>query len=336
MVDATLGLGGHTEAVLTRCELARVVGIDRDPAALELAGDRLAASATGSPACTRSTTSCPRSSTSSASTPSTPCSSTSASPRCSSTSASAASPTREDAPLDMRMDGTTGPTAADVLNTYSGQGADPGAARVRRGAVRPQDRRRRRPAARARAVHHLGPPRRAAVRRDPGARAAYRRPPRQAHLPGAADGGQRRARACSAAPSRPPSTRSGSVAAWSWSPTTRSRTGWSSRRSPPSPGSDVPPDLPVVPEELQPAFRLVTRGAEQADADEVATNPRAASVRLRAVERIRPPTRGGACMSSPALQLAGAASRGWPRRRSTGPASPSSRGAGSVRPGCRS
>ena len=28
MVDATLGLGGHSEAVLTRCELARVVGID--------------------------------------------------------------------------------------------------------------------------------------------------------------------------------------------------------------------------------------------------------------------------------------------------------------------
>jgi flagellar basal body rod protein FlgB len=33
--------------------------------------------------------------------------------------------------------------------------------------------------------------------------------------------------------------------------------------------------------------RLVTRGAEQADAAEVATNPRAASVRLRAVERIK-------------------------------------------------
>jgi 16S rRNA (cytosine1402-N4)-methyltransferase len=32
----------------------------------------------------------------------------------------------------------------------------------------------------------------------------------------------------------------------------------------------------------------VTRGAERADADEIAHNPRAASVRLRAVERIRP------------------------------------------------
>jgi 16S rRNA (cytosine1402-N4)-methyltransferase len=51
---------------------------------------------------------------------------------------------------------------------------------------------------------------------------------------------------------------------------------------------DVPPDLPVVPADRQPSLRLVTRGAERADADEIAQNPRAASVRLRAVERIRP------------------------------------------------
>ena len=37
LVDATLGLGGHTEAVLTRFDLARVVGIDRDPQALTMA-----------------------------------------------------------------------------------------------------------------------------------------------------------------------------------------------------------------------------------------------------------------------------------------------------------
>ena len=42
LVDATLGLGGHSEAVLARCELARVVGIDRDPEALRRAGERLA------------------------------------------------------------------------------------------------------------------------------------------------------------------------------------------------------------------------------------------------------------------------------------------------------
>jgi 16S rRNA (cytosine1402-N4)-methyltransferase len=51
---------------------------------------------------------------------------------------------------------------------------------------------------------------------------------------------------------------------------------------------DVPHDLPVVPDDRQPELRLVTRGAERADDDEIADNPRAASVRLRAAERIRP------------------------------------------------
>ena len=50
----------------------------------------------------------------------------------------------------------------------------------------------------------------------------------------------------------------------------------------------MPVDLPFVPEGSEPALRLVTRGAEQADAAETAANPRAASVRLRAVERVRP------------------------------------------------
>jgi 16S rRNA (cytosine1402-N4)-methyltransferase len=51
--------------------------------------------------------------------------------------------------------------------------------------------------------------------------------------------------------------------------------------------SPAPPGLPVVPEELQPRLRLLTRGAETATAEEIAANPRAASVRLRAAERVR-------------------------------------------------
>ena len=51
--------------------------------------------------------------------------------------------------------------------------------------------------------------------------------------------------------------------------------------------SDAPPDMPVVPESHQPVLRLLTRGSEQADEDEVARNPRARSVRLRAAERVR-------------------------------------------------
>lgn len=41
-VDTTLGMGGHSEAVLTACPTAHLVGIDRDPAALRIAGERLA------------------------------------------------------------------------------------------------------------------------------------------------------------------------------------------------------------------------------------------------------------------------------------------------------
>jgi 16S rRNA (cytosine1402-N4)-methyltransferase len=42
VVDATLGMGGHSEAILRACPQAHVVGLDRDPQALELAGARLA------------------------------------------------------------------------------------------------------------------------------------------------------------------------------------------------------------------------------------------------------------------------------------------------------
>jgi 16S rRNA (cytosine1402-N4)-methyltransferase len=41
-VDATLGLGGHSEALLTSLPSLHLVGIDRDQAALALAGERLA------------------------------------------------------------------------------------------------------------------------------------------------------------------------------------------------------------------------------------------------------------------------------------------------------
>jgi 16S rRNA (cytosine1402-N4)-methyltransferase len=51
--------------------------------------------------------------------------------------------------------------------------------------------------------------------------------------------------------------------------------------------STAPPGLPVVPPEHEPRLRLLTRGAETATEDEVAVNPRAASARLRAAERIR-------------------------------------------------
>jgi 16S rRNA (cytosine1402-N4)-methyltransferase len=51
--------------------------------------------------------------------------------------------------------------------------------------------------------------------------------------------------------------------------------------------ASAPPDLPVVPESAQPTLRLLTRGAETPDETEMTTNPRASSARLRAAERIR-------------------------------------------------
>jgi 16S rRNA (cytosine1402-N4)-methyltransferase len=47
----------------------------------------------------------------------------------------------------------------------------------------------------------------------------------------------------------------------------------------------TPPGLPVS--RNAPQFRLLTRGAERPDSEEVTVNPRAASARLRAAERIR-------------------------------------------------
>jgi 16S rRNA (cytosine1402-N4)-methyltransferase len=49
----------------------------------------------------------------------------------------------------------------------------------------------------------------------------------------------------------------------------------------------APPGLPVPAQAATAQFRLLTRGAERPDSDEVAGNPRAASARLRAAERIR-------------------------------------------------
>ena len=51
--------------------------------------------------------------------------------------------------------------------------------------------------------------------------------------------------------------------------------------------STSPSDLPVELPGHAPRLRLLTRGAERATDDEVAANPRAASVRLRGIERVR-------------------------------------------------
>ena len=41
-IDATLGGGGHAQEILKRLESGRLLGLDRDPRALEVAGQKLA------------------------------------------------------------------------------------------------------------------------------------------------------------------------------------------------------------------------------------------------------------------------------------------------------
>ena len=54
--------------------------------------------------------------------------------------------------------------------------------------------------------------------------------------------------------------------------------------------SKTPPGLPVDLPESSAKFRLVTRGAEKADPKEIEENPRAASVRVRAIEALQEET----------------------------------------------
>ena len=141
-------------------------------------------------------------------------------------------------------------------------GPDP--ARVRRGAVRGQiarpwcGEREREPFTHQRAAG------RTALRGGARREQADRRAPGQAHLPGVADRGQRRAGgAARAIPA--------ALGAFAWAagsssrPTSRWRTGWSSRRWPSVAKSRTPDGLPVELPGHGPELPSATRGAEQAD-----------------------------------------------------------------------
>jgi len=285
LVDATLGLGGHTEAVLERCALARVVGIDRDPDALALAGERLTAYGARFSGVHAVYDEIPD--------------------VLDNLGIDAVDAVlfdlgvsslqldvlergfayREDAPLDMRMDGTTGPTAADVLNTYGAAdlarvlkeyGEERFARQIANAVVRARE---TQPfTTSARLVELLydvipAPARRTgghpakrtfqALRMEVNEELAVLRRALPAAIDAIAVGGRVVVESYHSLEDR--------LVKRAFADATR---------------SDVPDDLPFVPAGHEPAFRLLTRGAEKADAAEVDHNPRAASVRLRALERL--------------------------------------------------
>ena len=286
MVDATLGLGGHTEAVLQRCPEARVIGIDRDTHALDRSRERLA------PFGERVTL-------------------------VHAVYDEIGDVLRdqglahvdgvlfdlgvssmqldmrergfayaEDAPLDMRMNDTDGPTAADVLNTYpvaelarilKEYGEERFARRIAEHVVRERERepftssarlvelvRDAIPAPARRTGGHPAKRTFQALRIEVNDELSVLRRALPAAIEAIGVGGRVVVMSYHSLEDR--------LTKQAFAEVTR---------------STVPPDLPFVPEGSEPPLRLVTRGSEKATPAEIEQNPRAASVRLRAVERVR-------------------------------------------------
>ncbi len=285
-LDGTLGMGGHTEAVLAACPAARAVGIDRDTEALALAGERLAAYGdrfTGVHAVYD---------------------------ELSSVLDDLGLPTvdavlfdlgvsslqldeaergfayRHDAPLDMRMDQSSGITAAEVLNTYDAAdlerilreyGEERFARRVAAAIVRERQQepfttsarlvellKRAIPAASQKSGGHPGKRTFQALRIEVNAELEAW----ESALPAAVDA----------------LAVGGRIAVLSYHSLEDRLTKQLFARGA---RSTTPAGLPVELPEHAPYLRLLTRGAEEPSADEKDMNPRAASARLRAAERTR-------------------------------------------------
>ena len=291
LVDCTLGLGGHSEAVLRQRPTARVIGVDRDTDALAMSSERLATFGDRFHAVHAVYDELPEVLTDlglanvDAVLFDLGVSSMQLDVRDRGFAYSV------DAPLDMRMDGTTGLTAADVLNTYSvGEltrvlkqyGEEKFARKIAGAIVRQRDLEpwstsgrlvellyAEIPAPARRTGGHPAKRTFQALRMEVNDELAVLRRAIPAALDAIRIGGRVVVESYHSLEDR--------LVKRAFSDVTR---------------LDVPPELPFVPEGSEPAFRAVTRGAEQANEHEIAENPRAASVRLRAVERVRPPSRG--------------------------------------------
>ncbi|WP_088289339.1 16S rRNA (cytosine(1402)-N(4))-methyltransferase RsmH [Kineosporia sp. A_224] len=292
VVDGTLGMGGHSEALLEACPQAVLVGIDRDPDALELAGRRLApfgervrlvhAVYDEMPAVLERLGLGPAQGVlldlgvSSLQLD----------------EADRGFAYSVDAPLDMRMDQTTGPTAADVLNTYevrdlarviSRYGEEKFARRIAENVARA---RATSPfTTSARLVELIRDSIPAPARRTGGNPAKRTFQALRIEVNRELEVLERAVPA--ALDSLAVSGRVVVMAYHSLEDRIVKHALADGARS------TTPPGLPVELPEHAPVLRLLTRGAETATESEIAANPRAASVRLRAAERVRA-GRGGA------------------------------------------
>jgi 16S rRNA (cytosine1402-N4)-methyltransferase len=286
VVDATLGLGGHSEAMLSRFAGLRLVGLDRDPAALELSGRRLA------PFRERVTlvhaiydelpdvlhrlgldrvqgvlfdlgvSSMQLD------------------------EADRGFAYAQDAPLDMRMDPTTGITAAEVLNTYPAEdltrivrtyGEERFARRIAEAVVREREREPLASTARLAELVRAAIP--AATRRTGGHPAKRTFQALRIEVNGELASLERALPAAIEAVAV-----GGRIVVLSYHSledrlVKRAFTAGAT--------AGGPPDMPVLLPEHEPTLRILTRGAQAPDETELAANPRAASARLRAVEKLR-------------------------------------------------
>lgn len=292
MVDATVGMGGHSESILEACPAARIVGIDRDHEALSLAGERLARFGERFTPVHAVYDELPQVLGGlGLSGPSAPASVSAVLLDLGVSSLQLDEQERgfayrHDAPLDMRMDQESGITAAQVLNTYNQAdlerilreyGEERFAKRVASAIVR--ERARQPFTSSARLVELLRSAVPAASQKSGGHPAKRTFQALRIEVNGELD--SLRAALPAAVDALAVGGRIAVLSYHSLEDRLTKQTLSAGAHS------GTPVGLPVELPELAPYLRLLTRGAEEPALAEVATNPRAASARLRAAERTR-------------------------------------------------